>query len=76
MASTAEICLSLRSSPKNIPLFRAQPSRTACALVYIWNFERDAAPLIEAALRDYELTNSTVIIRSREAASQLAALRN
>ena len=44
------------------------------ALVYIWNFERDAVPLIETALRDYGLVNSTVTIRSREAASQLAGL--
>ncbi|OWV75391.1 hypothetical protein ATY76_24280 [Rhizobium sp. R339] len=61
---------------------RSRPERPAgCpehlsleALVYIWNFERDAAPLIETALRDYGLVNSTVTIRSREAASELAAL--
>ncbi|RXT21124.1 DNA topology modulation protein FlaR [Rhizobium leguminosarum] len=44
------------------------------ALAYIWNFERDAAPLIEAALRDHGLVNSTVIIRSRKAANRFAAL--
>ena len=44
------------------------------ALVYIWNFERDAALLIQTALRDYGLENSTVTIRSRDAASQLTAL--
>jgi adenylate kinase family enzyme len=44
------------------------------ALAYIWNFERHAAPLIEAALRDHGLFNSTVIIRSRKAANRLAAL--
>lgn len=43
-------------------------------LAYIWNFERDAAPLIEAALRDYRLLNSTVIIRSRKAARRFAVL--
>ncbi|TAU83477.1 AAA family ATPase [Rhizobium leguminosarum] len=43
------------------------------ALAYIWNFERDAAPLIEAALQDHGLANSTVIIRSRKAASRFAA---
>ncbi|MBX5182461.1 DNA topology modulation protein FlaR [Rhizobium sp. NZLR3b] len=43
------------------------------ALAYIWNFERDAVPLIEAALRDYGLANSTVVITSRAAASRLAA---
>ncbi|MBY5792839.1 AAA family ATPase [Rhizobium leguminosarum] len=44
------------------------------ALAYIWNFERDAAPLIEAALRDHGLVESTVILRSRKAASRFAAL--
>ncbi|MGO8023164.1 FlaR DNA topology modulation protein [Rhizobium leguminosarum] len=44
------------------------------ALAYIWNFERDAARLIEAALQDHGLANSTVIIRSRKAASRFAAL--
>ncbi|MGO7800694.1 DNA topology modulation protein FlaR, partial [Rhizobium ruizarguesonis] len=43
------------------------------ALAYIWNFERDSAPLITAALRDHGLVNSTVIIRSRKAASRFAA---
>ncbi|MBY4607086.1 DNA topology modulation protein FlaR [Rhizobium sp. 9T] len=43
-------------------------------LVYIWNFERNVAPLIEAALRDHGLANSTVIIRSHKAASRFAAL--
>ncbi len=38
------------------------------ALSYIWNFERDAVPLIETALQDYGLANSNVVIRSREAA--------
>ncbi|MEK1864137.1 MAG: DNA topology modulation protein FlaR, partial [Rhizobium leguminosarum] len=38
------------------------------------NFERHAAPLIEAALRDHGLFNSTVIIRSRKAANRFAAL--
>ncbi|WP_209888743.1 DNA topology modulation protein FlaR [Rhizobium leguminosarum] len=41
-------------------------------LAYIWNFERDAVPLIETALRDYGLAKSTVVIRSREAASRLS----
>jgi adenylate kinase family enzyme len=44
------------------------------ALAYIWNFERDAAPLIEVALQDYGLANSTVNIRSRKAANRFAAL--
>ncbi|MGG7580593.1 AAA family ATPase [Rhizobium sp. Nf11,1] len=44
-------------------------------LAYVWNFERDAAPLIEAGLREYGLAKSTVIIRSRHAARQFAALR-
>ncbi|MGO7888769.1 DNA topology modulation protein FlaR, partial [Rhizobium ruizarguesonis] len=43
------------------------------ALAYIWNFERDSAPLITAALRDHGLVNSPVIIRSRKAASRFAA---
>lgn len=41
---------------------------------YIWNFERHAAPKIEAALYQFGLDDSTVIVRSRKAASQLAAL--
>ncbi|MBY3063257.1 DNA topology modulation protein FlaR [Rhizobium laguerreae] len=44
------------------------------ALAYIWNFERDAAPLIEAALQDHGFANSTVIIRSRKAASRFAGV--
>ncbi|ACS56090.1 AAA family ATPase [Rhizobium sp. WSM1325] len=44
------------------------------ALAYIWNFERDAAPLIEVALQDHGLANSTVIIKSRKAANRFAAL--
>lgn len=43
-------------------------------LAYIWNFERDAAPLIEAALRHHRLANSTVIIKSRKAANRFAVL--
>ncbi|MGO8484948.1 DNA topology modulation protein FlaR, partial [Rhizobium leguminosarum] len=45
------------------------------ALASIWNFERDAAPLIEVALQAHGLANSTVIIQSRKAATRFAALR-
>ncbi|MGO7808077.1 DNA topology modulation protein FlaR, partial [Rhizobium ruizarguesonis] len=44
------------------------------ALAYIWNFERDAAHLLEAAIRDHGIASSTVIIRSRTAANRFSAL--
>ncbi|NKL37578.1 DNA topology modulation protein FlaR [Rhizobium leguminosarum bv. viciae] len=44
------------------------------ALAYIWNFERDAVPLIEAALQEHALANSIVIIRSRKATNRFAVL--
>ncbi len=44
------------------------------ALVYVWNFERNAAPLIEATLRKHGLIKSTVIVRSRKEARQFVAL--
>ncbi|MGO7990715.1 FlaR DNA topology modulation protein [Rhizobium leguminosarum] len=51
------------------------PERLTSDMVgYIWNFERRAAPKIEAALYEFGLANSTVIIKSRKAANRFAAL--